>query len=63
MNEHKLWLLEHDAGTLLHISPKTWHKDDVRRHFPEYEISELRPATTERTFRLHVLTETTVSLS
>jgi hypothetical protein len=63
MKMYKAWLLKHDAGTLVHISDDTIWKEDVQRLFPEYEVSELRPSTTERTFRLHIRTEVEVLLS
>ena len=61
--KYKLWLLRHDAGTLLHISSEGLYIGDIKQRFPEYEVSELKHATTQDTFRLHIRTEVQINLS
>lgn len=63
MMKYKLWLLTHDAGTLVHISSEGLFIGDIQGRFPEYEVSELKHATTEDTFKLHIRTDVQVHLS
>ncbi len=63
MKMYKLWLLENDAGTLVHVSDEDQFSVHIKHHFPEYEVTQLRPATTERTFRLNIRTETVVTIT
>ena len=61
----KVWILNHEAGNLVHVSKDEATKQDIQTLFPEYEealIYELRPGTTENTWLFYVETQTEVSV-